>query len=161
MTYDMYFSSSLNMVNGSWTAGHIRQLWQRRSITKVVYPPCDTSQFLALSNSSETRLADENLIKIISVAQFRPEKDHALQLKALRILLDMLKKKSVESSDWLFDFIILLFIWWMGLTLFLFRSSSADQACLHRWVSNSNIKFLRDLQRSTYQGNCIVLVHQQ
>ena len=30
------------MVNSSWTAGHIAQLWWRWQPPTIVYPPCDT-----------------------------------------------------------------------------------------------------------------------
>ncbi|KAG6395394.1 hypothetical protein SASPL_146039 [Salvia splendens] len=67
----------LTMVNSSWTQSHIQKLWGIPDRIKRVYPPCDTSglQMLALERSMEP-------IKIISVAQFRPEKAHLLQLEA-------------------------------------------------------------------------------
>uniref|UniRef100_A0A7N0SZS6 ALG11 mannosyltransferase N-terminal domain-containing protein n=1 Tax=Kalanchoe fedtschenkoi TaxID=63787 RepID=A0A7N0SZS6_KALFE len=59
----------LAMVNSSWTQSHIVNLWKISDRIKRVYPPCDTSglQALPLERSSEEP-------KIISVAQFRPEK---------------------------------------------------------------------------------------
>lgn len=63
------------LVNSSWTAGHIRALWRRT--VEVVYPPCDTAALRSLPLASDRR---EPLI--VSIAQFRPEKDHALQLRA-------------------------------------------------------------------------------
>ena len=62
------------MANGSWTAAHLRSLW--RGAVVVVFPPCDTATLQALPLlPREGRL-------LLSVAQFRPEKDHALQLQA-------------------------------------------------------------------------------
>ncbi|KAF7649064.1 hypothetical protein LDENG_00147960 [Lucifuga dentata] len=52
--------SDVIMVNSTWTLGHILALWRSPSRTSVVYPPCD----------------------------FRPEKDHRLQIRAFRKLLD-------------------------------------------------------------------------
>ncbi|CAL0307954.1 unnamed protein product [Lupinus luteus] len=67
----------LAMVNSSWTKSHIEKLWGVPDRIKRVYPPCDTSglQVLPLERSAE-------IPTIISVAQFRPEKAHSLQLEA-------------------------------------------------------------------------------
>ncbi|KAG0001309.1 asparagine-linked glycosylation protein [Entomortierella chlamydospora] len=66
------------MVNSSWTKGHIDSLWKIKST--VVYPPCDTEAFKDFPLKGRERI-------IVSVAQFRPEKGHALQLDALAQLL--------------------------------------------------------------------------
>ena len=65
------------MVNSSWTENHIRHIWRQNSQPTLVYPPVDTVslQQLPLERSLEKRI-------IISVAQFRPEKNHALQIQA-------------------------------------------------------------------------------
>ncbi len=59
----------------------VSYIWGRPSKVHVVYPPCDTSglQQIPLKRTSTSPL-------IVSIAQFRPEKDHMLQLKALSIL---------------------------------------------------------------------------
>ncbi|KAJ3674317.1 hypothetical protein LUZ60_004933 [Juncus effusus] len=77
--------TNLTIVNSSWTKSHILKLWKIPGRTKLVYPPCDTSalQMLPLERSTEPP-------NIISVAQFRPEKAHTLQLEAFRIVLDRL-----------------------------------------------------------------------
>ncbi|KAH9602507.1 hypothetical protein KSS87_020966 [Heliosperma pusillum] len=69
--------ADLVMVNSSWTQSHIVKLWKIPERTRRVYPPCDTS---GLQVMPLERLADNPAI--ISVAQFRPEKAHPLQLKA-------------------------------------------------------------------------------
>lgn len=33
------------MVNSTWTADHINSLWRIPSRTRVIFPPCDTTQF--------------------------------------------------------------------------------------------------------------------
>lgn len=66
------------MTNSSWTDAHIRQLW--RCPSRVVYPPCDTSELSRMPLEPRRN-------EILSVAQFRPEKDHALQLRAFALLL--------------------------------------------------------------------------
>ncbi|XVE99795.1 hypothetical protein REPUB_Repub03eG0231700 [Reevesia pubescens] len=75
----------LVMVNSSWTQSHIEKLWKIPKRIKRVYPPCDTSglQALSLERSVETP-------KIISVAQFRPEKAHGVQLEAFSLVLKKL-----------------------------------------------------------------------
>ena len=52
----------------------------------IVYPPCDTKSLLELPLWDDTRQKHHN---IVSVAQFRPEKDHPLQIKAFQKFLLM------------------------------------------------------------------------
>ncbi|KAF6170392.1 hypothetical protein GIB67_014322 [Kingdonia uniflora] len=75
----------LAMVNSSWTQSHIEKLWEIPKQTKKVYPPCDTSglQVLPLERPVKTPA-------IISVAQFRPEKAHTLQLEAFSVAVKKL-----------------------------------------------------------------------
>nr|BAE99716.1 hypothetical protein [Arabidopsis thaliana] len=75
----------LAMVNSSWTKSHIEVLWRIPERITRVYPPCDTSglQAFPLERSSDPP-------KIISVAQFRPEKAHMLQLEAFSLALEKL-----------------------------------------------------------------------
>ncbi|CAM0136227.1 asparagine-linked glycosylation protein [Umbelopsis sp. WA50703] len=67
------------MVNSTWTKGHIESLWKRDA--DIVYPPCDTERFSELDIKERERI-------IVSVAQFRPEKDHMLQLQSFAKLLN-------------------------------------------------------------------------
>ncbi|CAM9401318.1 unnamed protein product [Scytosiphon promiscuus] len=78
------------MVNSSWTRGHIAALWKRSPPPTVVFPPCDTSELESLPINDECR---ERCA--LSVGQFRPEKDHALQVRALAAL----RKLSGSSDD--------------------------------------------------------------
>lgn len=75
----------LAMVNSSWTKSHIEVLWRIPERIRRVYPPCDTSglQTLPLERSSDPPV-------FISVAQFRPEKAHMLQLEAFSLALEKL-----------------------------------------------------------------------
>ncbi|KAI0754464.1 mannosyltransferase [Daedaleopsis nitida] len=109
-----YYAHSLRqarfiMVNSSWTKGHIDSILQhkdplldavhlltplvllailsrRRSecptSARIVYPSCDTRQMAALPLSGRERV-------ILSIAQFRPEKDHAAQLRSFHKLLEL------------------------------------------------------------------------
>ena len=65
---------SLVMVNSSWTAAHIRALWPRKEVW-TVFPPCD------IAGLQDLPLAPREPV-ILSVGQFRPEKDHPLQIRA-------------------------------------------------------------------------------
>mmetsp|Transcript_41038 Transcript_41038/g.41922 ORF Transcript_41038/g.41922 Transcript_41038/m.41922 type:complete len:419 (+) Transcript_41038:3-1259(+) len=71
------------MVNSSWTERHIRSLWSRRNCSHPriirVYPPCNTENWLKLPSGPRKR-------QILSLGQFRPEKDHRLQLQAFYML---------------------------------------------------------------------------
>ncbi|OQR94547.1 GDP-Man:Man(3)GlcNAc(2)-PP-Dol alpha-1,2-mannosyltransferase [Achlya hypogyna] len=68
------------MVNSGWTFNHIRQLW-RRTQPVVVYPPCGSASFEAFPLPGRAANA-------LSVSQFRPEKDHSLQLAAAKLLIE-------------------------------------------------------------------------
>jgi alpha-1,2-mannosyltransferase len=95
--------ASFLMVNSSWTKAHIdsilfhdngilniltylpplvflRPLLTTLKAAEIVYPPCDTSEFEKLPLEGRGRI-------IVSLAQFRPEKDHRAQLLALSSLL--------------------------------------------------------------------------
>ncbi|CAK9166069.1 unnamed protein product [Ilex paraguariensis] len=73
--------ANLAMGNSSWTHCHIEKLWK---ITDYC-PPCDTLglQVLLLERSI-------NPPKLISVAQFLPEKAHSLQLEAFSVAIKKL-----------------------------------------------------------------------
>ena len=73
--------SDVVMVNSSWTHSHICQLWSPRQLF-IVYPPCDTASFnkLPLERSSQS-------FRVVSLGQFRPEKNHVAQLRILHQLV--------------------------------------------------------------------------
>ena len=89
--------ASVVMVNSTWTQRHIRTLWLRtKRSTHIVYPPCDTATLQALPLLPPVPLAEQSLVgdkgkpgcrrdMILSVGQFRPEKDHELQLRAFAL----------------------------------------------------------------------------
>ncbi|XP_072253508.1 GDP-Man:Man(3)GlcNAc(2)-PP-Dol alpha-1,2-mannosyltransferase-like [Leuresthes tenuis] len=104
--------SDVIMVNSTWTMGHILALWRSPSRTSIVYPPCDVRAFLDVpleeeededdmeegweelgrelgsGEEEEDVGGDRKGHSIVSVGQFRPEKDHQLQIRAFRKLLD-------------------------------------------------------------------------
>lgn len=73
------------MVNSSWTENHILSLWNSPFKTHRVYPPCEVAHLKKLQHVS----ADDKIV-IMSISQFRPEKDHPLQLQAMYELRTML-----------------------------------------------------------------------
>lgn len=76
--------ADLVLVNSSWTQKHIDSLWKIK--THVVYPPCDIENFKQINSTRPTPTSSSssstNGLNIISVAQFRPEKNHQLQIEA-------------------------------------------------------------------------------
>lgn len=75
------------MVNSSWTENHILNLWDVPFKTHRVYPPCEVKHIKNLE-----RRENHNEIIILSVGQFRPEKDHPLQLQAMYELRTLLNR---------------------------------------------------------------------
>eukprot|EP00549_Striatella_unipunctata_P023041 CAMPEP_0118683028 /NCGR_PEP_ID=MMETSP0800-20121206/5808_1 /TAXON_ID=210618 ORGANISM="Striatella unipunctata, Strain CCMP2910" /NCGR_SAMPLE_ID=MMETSP0800 /ASSEMBLY_ACC=CAM_ASM_000638 /LENGTH=336 /DNA_ID=CAMNT_0006579473 /DNA_START=169 /DNA_END=1179 /DNA_ORIENTATION=+ len=69
------------MVNSSWTLAHIRYMWKFGPTPVVVFPPCDTTKLASLSI---TKKRDPI---VLSIGQFRPEKDHALQIRSFARLM--------------------------------------------------------------------------
>lgn len=76
------------MVNSSWTEQHILELWGGE--VSRVFPPCDTSHLAATLGQREGEQ-----VRVLSIGQFRPEKDHPLQIKAMFELRQIL-----SEEDW-------------------------------------------------------------
>lgn len=77
---------SLVLVNSTWTFNHINSLWWLAALRKrihVVFPPCRIS-------TNGTNKSTENQRKriVLSIGQFRPEKDHELQIESLARLFE-------------------------------------------------------------------------
>lgn len=87
------------VTNSSWTYAHIVKILSLGRSTLIakwflskvgtsdcttVFPPCDTTEFLSYPLDSPNRQS----LTLISLAQFRPEKDHAMQILALEMLLN-------------------------------------------------------------------------
>lgn len=60
--------------NSTWTDNHIKALWTRP--TRVLFPPCNVDHLRSDTPSKDRKPW------IVSVGQFRPEKDHPMQLRA-------------------------------------------------------------------------------
>ena len=80
----------LALCNSSWTLGHISSIWRCKQ--SVVFPPCDVKNFLSIPMSSVKEP------RIISIGQFRPEKDHELQIFALSKIVKDMKLKDVKLT---------------------------------------------------------------
>ncbi|XP_076240649.1 ALG11 alpha-1,2-mannosyltransferase [Calliopsis andreniformis] len=89
-------SAEIIMVNSSWTEDHINAIWKCPLKTHRIYPPCDVKHLteLPLLNDDE-RSSDD--IRIVSVAQFRPEKNHPLMLRAMYELRSIVKEEIWEK----------------------------------------------------------------
>lgn len=74
-------------VNSTWTRDHIVNIWWNRNV-EIIYPPCDVEKFVKFP--LENRKKD-----ILSIGQFRPEKDHKLQIESFNLFL----KKFPKWSD--------------------------------------------------------------
>lgn len=81
-------SVDIVMTNSSWTASHIRTLWgpvrtKRRKphAVSVVFPPCAVDDIInAIPLNAESEAKREPTV--LYIAQFRPEKNHALLLRS-------------------------------------------------------------------------------
>eukprot|EP01006_Ploeotia_vitrea_P050357 TRINITY_DN67450_c5_g1_i1.p1 TRINITY_DN67450_c5_g1~~TRINITY_DN67450_c5_g1_i1.p1 ORF type:complete len:476 (+),score=28.16 TRINITY_DN67450_c5_g1_i1:50-1477(+) len=76
------------MVNSSWTNGHIISLWKKPAKTHILYPPCDVTERLKMQLEPRKPV-------VLSIAQFRPEKDHPKQIR----ILEALFKKYPQWKD--------------------------------------------------------------
>lgn len=86
------------MCNSSWTKGHITALWKTKdqsdSFAKVIHPPCPVEEIeQKIKVSVETERGRKH--QILYIAQFRPEKNHALILRSFAEYVRNLP----ESSD--------------------------------------------------------------
>ncbi|TNN19376.1 GDP-Man:Man(3)GlcNAc(2)-PP-Dol alpha-1,2-mannosyltransferase [Schistosoma japonicum] len=79
----------ITMTNSSWTQQHIQSLWGGKPV--VLYPPCPIEDL-------ERKLFSLQRSKwILSIGQFRPEKNHELQLDAFHHFLS--RQKSREDIE--------------------------------------------------------------
>ena len=115
------------MVNSSWTSQHIAQLWDmgtqeikagqgaeadagsatRRRRLALVFPPCNTKELSSLPlKRPRAVLGGVPRRVIISIGQFRPEKDQLLQLRAFKelkaldkVFVSIYRPYSLKCSD--------------------------------------------------------------
>lgn len=77
------------MVNSSWTEEHINTIWKCPLKTHRIYPPCDIEGLVSLPLLTN----DDDVIRIVSVAQFRPEKNHPLMIRIMYELRSIIKEE--------------------------------------------------------------------
>lgn len=82
------------MVNSSWTEDHINAIWKCPLKTFRVYPPCDIERLVELPLLADDQKGD--VVRIVSVAQFRPEKNHPLMLRIMYELRSIVKEEVWE-----------------------------------------------------------------
>ncbi|EDV98003.1 GH17189, partial [Drosophila grimshawi] len=75
------------MVNSTWTENNIVDLLNDPLKIHRVYPPCETKHLTSLEHTGK-----DDEILIVSVGQFRPEKNHPLQLQVLYELRTLLAR---------------------------------------------------------------------
>ena len=74
--------ANIVMANSTWTMNHLKALWSLRlDSSSIVYPPCDTKSLCELP------LSQDRTQDIVCVAQFRPEKNHELLIRAFAQLI--------------------------------------------------------------------------
>lgn len=71
----------LVLTNSSWTNNHIKRLFSPRK-TNLLYPPCPVKESCRSGQQSPSLNAAARRNRIASIGQFRPEKNHPLQLQA-------------------------------------------------------------------------------
>ena len=79
------------MVNSSWTKGHIEHMWGKSAANvHLVYPPCGNFTREHITEQARARKQHGSIRPrerlILSLGQFRPEKDHRLQIEAFAAL---------------------------------------------------------------------------
>ncbi|KAL8815265.1 MAG: hypothetical protein Q9223_005589 [Gallowayella weberi] len=98
-------SVDIVMCNSSWTASHIRSLWdpvrtRRRKPhpVSVVFPPCAVDEIIsAIHLNPESERTREPTV--LCIAQFRPEKNHSLLLRSFARFLQSNSKSQQKDSQ--------------------------------------------------------------
>ncbi|KAK0540631.1 asparagine-linked glycosylation protein [Tilletia horrida] len=62
---------------------------KKKREVEIVYPPCDTTAFSAFPLEGPAEGEEREAGLLVSLAQFRPEKEHATQIRLLRALFDL------------------------------------------------------------------------
>jgi alpha-1,2-mannosyltransferase len=100
---------NLAMVNSKWTKSHVEKRWG--GMAALVYPPVDVDKFspappppaMGVGDSEATRHSQRQPpvrdIAIMSCAQFRPEKEHALQIEILRRVRQKMLDEGKDESE--------------------------------------------------------------
>jgi alpha-1,2-mannosyltransferase len=87
--------ASLALVNSTWTYNHIQSLWKGAAWLKkiqIVFPPCSVTDF------QKNDVTKRRKSVILSIGQFRPEKDHALQIESMARLFQLHPELKQEAK---------------------------------------------------------------
>ncbi|KII73456.1 GDP-Man:Man(3)GlcNAc(2)-PP-Dol alpha-1,2-mannosyltransferase [Thelohanellus kitauei] len=80
-------------VNSRWTNAHIRSLWGKNDENSmIIYPPCSPHNFSP--GSGQVMAVTDRQPAILSISQFRPEKEHKKQVDIMEKLLQNLSDHS-------------------------------------------------------------------
>ncbi|KAI3381997.1 hypothetical protein SNEBB_008068 [Seison nebaliae] len=98
--------NDLVFVNSNWTKNHMELLWNQ-SVPHLLYPPCHMTKVLNLNNKKFNNFApipksnipegdsstevERKEFLIISIGQFRPEKNHVLQIRSFHFFYHQMK----------------------------------------------------------------------
>ena len=88
------------MCNSSWTAAHIRSIWKIAPPgPAILYPPCPVEELISsipitASPSNESTRSPT----ILYIAQFRPEKNHALILRSFATFLSSATTSNLSTQ---------------------------------------------------------------
>ncbi|KAJ8972652.1 hypothetical protein NQ317_008238 [Molorchus minor] len=83
--------SDSTLVNSTFTQEHLNTLWNIP--LHLVYPPCETDHLKKLPRGKDR----PQKIRIMSLSQFRPEKDHPLQLQSMYELREMVQSELFDN----------------------------------------------------------------
>lgn len=88
------------MTNSSWTQNHMQRIWggirERKSAAMVLYPPCSVEEIIdKIPLEGNHATPREKLL--LCIAQFRPEKNHELLIRAFQLMLHT-KAPEVEGA---------------------------------------------------------------
>jgi alpha-1,2-mannosyltransferase len=73
------------LVNSTWTCNHIRSLWRLSPKVQIVYPPCSLNIAIDFNRKKREPI-------VLSIGQFRPEKDHVMQIEAMNMVAQRMPK---------------------------------------------------------------------
>ncbi|XP_046818539.1 GDP-Man:Man(3)GlcNAc(2)-PP-Dol alpha-1,2-mannosyltransferase isoform X1 [Vespa crabro] len=88
-------TAEIVMVNSSWTEEHINAIWKCPLRTHRIYPPTNVQHLTSLPLFDDTK--EDSQIRIVSIAQFRPEKNHPLMLRTMYELRSIVKEEVWEK----------------------------------------------------------------
>jgi alpha-1,2-mannosyltransferase len=83
--------SEFSHCNSTWTFDHIVKTWGNPSTKKLLYPPCATKLY-----APEKVTQEKSGNVIVSFAQFRPEKDHKLQIEIFKKVKELYKLQNLQ-----------------------------------------------------------------